>query len=261
MSSGAFGRRKASSSPSRRPSARAAHSTSSSRVVGKSRPFGVAPRQWPERPIRWTAAESDRGEPSWQTSSIVPMSIPNSSEAVATIARTSPALRRRSASRRASRARLPWWARTASAPSRSRSSWVSRSAMRRVFTKTRVVRCSPIRSAIRFRMSSMTSWEATAPNSVPGTSTPRSNRRRPPTATTSGPGGCGLRKEAISPTGFTVAESPMRCSLRPAARSSRSRVSARWLPRLSRAREWISSTTTVRAGASSSRPRREVSSR
>ena len=41
----------------------AAHSTSSSRVVGKSRPLGVARRACPERPTRWSKVAMLRGEP------------------------------------------------------------------------------------------------------------------------------------------------------------------------------------------------------
>ena len=262
MSSGASGMRIRSRSPSFTAAASAAHSTRSSRVAGNSRPFGVAPSQCPERPTRCRATAMERGEPSWQTRSTEPTSIPSSSEAVATTARTSAAASRRSASSRASRARLPWWARTASPGSRSPSAWVSRSAIRRVFTNTRVVRCSAIRAAIRSRMSSMISWVATAPSSLPGTSIRRSRSRRPPTAMTAGPPSLrGLRKRATSAAGRTVAERPMRCSGRPATRSSRSRESARWLPRLSRARAWISSTITVSAPPRSVRPRSAVRSR
>jgi hypothetical protein len=77
------------------------------------------------------------------------MSIPSSREAVATSARSFPALRRCSASSRRSRERLPWWLVTASSP-RSFVSWAEmRSAIFRVFTNTSVVRCSRTRVAIR----------------------------------------------------------------------------------------------------------------
>ena len=49
----------------------------------------------------------ERGEPSWQTRSTSPMSMPSSSEAVATSAFSSPRFSRCSASRRCSFARLP----------------------------------------------------------------------------------------------------------------------------------------------------------
>ena len=53
-----------------------------------------------------------RGEPIWQTSSTGPMSIPSSSDAVATSARRSPARRRVSTRCRRSFDRLPWCAAT-----------------------------------------------------------------------------------------------------------------------------------------------------
>ncbi len=62
-----------------------------------------------------------RGEPIWQTSSTGPISIPSSSEAVATRARRSPARRRVSTRYRRSFDRLPWWAATTSSPRRSPS--------------------------------------------------------------------------------------------------------------------------------------------
>ena len=77
----------------------------SSRVSAKKRPLGVAPRLWPERPMRWIAAEIDLGVSSWQTSSTAPTSMPSSSDAVATIAFSSPRLRRCSAIAGARRAR------------------------------------------------------------------------------------------------------------------------------------------------------------
>ncbi len=91
----------------------------------------------------------ERGEPSWQTRSTSPMSRPSSSDAVATSTLSSPRFRRCSASSRSSRARLPWWAATASLPSSSARWRAARSAMRRVFTKTSVVRCMATSSTIR----------------------------------------------------------------------------------------------------------------
>ena len=81
----------ASSLPPRTAASRAAHSTSSSRVSGKSRPLGVPARLWLERPTRWRKVAMLRGEPIWHTSSTGPMSMPSSSEAVATRALRSPA--------------------------------------------------------------------------------------------------------------------------------------------------------------------------
>ena len=91
----------------------------------------------------------ERTAPTWTTRSTSPMSIPSSREAVATRAWRRPFLSRSSASSRLSRDRLPWWLATASSP-RSRVSWAAiRSAIFRVFTKTRVVRWLRTSSAIR----------------------------------------------------------------------------------------------------------------
>ena len=137
----------ASSSPRRTQSSSAAHSTSSSRDCGKSRAFGTPPTAWPERPARCRNVAIERGEPSWQTRSTSPMSMPSSSDAVATSTFSSPRFRRCSASSRVSFARLPWCAATASLPSRSPRWRAARSAMRRVLTKTSVVRCMRTSSA------------------------------------------------------------------------------------------------------------------
>ena len=105
---------------SRRPAATArtsaAHSTSSSRDVANRRPREVRPSACPERPMRCRNVVTARGEPIWHTRSTEPTSMPSSSDAVATMARMSPALRRCSVCRRRSLARLPWWAPTRSAP-------------------------------------------------------------------------------------------------------------------------------------------------
>ena len=85
----------------------AAHSTSSSRESGNSRPLGVPSTAWPERPTRCRKLAIERGEPSWQTRSTSPMSMPSSSDAVATSALSLPCLSRCSASSRCSLARLP----------------------------------------------------------------------------------------------------------------------------------------------------------
>ena len=78
--------------------------TSSSRVSGKTMPFGTAPSAWPERPTRWSSVASARGAPMWHTRSTVPTSMPSSSDAVATTTGTSPALSLSSASSRDARA-------------------------------------------------------------------------------------------------------------------------------------------------------------
>ena len=108
MSSGATGGSMASSRPARTPARSAQHSTRSSRVIGKRRPVGMAPCRCPERPTRCRKVARLRGEAIWQTMSTGPMSMPSSSDAVATRARSSPARSRDSTRLRRSRERLPW---------------------------------------------------------------------------------------------------------------------------------------------------------
>ena len=109
-----------------------------------------------------------RGEPSWHTSSTGPTSMPSSSDAVATTARSSPARRRASTRRRRSIERLPWWAWTQSSPRRSASRCATRSAIRRVLTKTSVVRCCSMSSASARRPRRADRWVMTAPSSSSG---------------------------------------------------------------------------------------------
>ena len=61
------------------------------------------------------------------------------------------------------------------------------------------------------------------------------------------------RKAATLSMGRTVADRAMRCTSRPASRSSRSRLSARCVPRLEPATAWISSMMTVSTRRSVSR--------
>ncbi len=107
MSSGADGIASRSISPLRIARTSAPHSINSSRVVANRTPFGVAPTQWPERPMRCNPTAIERGDPIWTTRSTEPTSMPSSSEAVATTARSAPSLRRDSARKRRLRDRLP----------------------------------------------------------------------------------------------------------------------------------------------------------
>ncbi len=253
----------ASSVPSAIARTRAAHSTSSSRVRGNRRPLGTPPREWLARPTRWSKVAMLRGVPIWQTNSTGPMSMPSSREAVATRALSSPARRRVSTRWRRSLDSEPWWADTESSPRRSASWWARRSARRRLLTKTMVVRCSPTRTAMRSSTSPICAADATASSSPWGSSRARSRRRRWPVSTTAH--GCGEPAPVSSPAhsemGRWVAERPMRWGRVAATCSRRSRDSARWQPRLSRAKAWISSTMTVSVLRSSSRPRAAVSRR
>ncbi len=243
--------------------------------MGKSRPAGVPSSWWLARPTRWRNVPIDRGDPIWQTSSTGPTSIPSSSDAVATSARSEPARSRASTSRRRSADRLPWCAATTkgspspSGPDSSRSAswWATRSASLRVFTKTRVVRCSRTSAAIRSRISPNCPPGATASSSASGSSIATSRPRRCPQSTISGIGRVGPTPQssrATTSSGFWVADSPMRCKRPPSDSTrwaSRSRLRARWLPRLSRASVWTSSTMTVRTLRSIERDEAAVRSR
>jgi len=77
MSRGATGTTTASRRPLRTEARRAAHSTSSSLVVGKMMPSGTPWREWLERPTRCKKVEMARGEPTWHASSTGPMSMPS----------------------------------------------------------------------------------------------------------------------------------------------------------------------------------------
>ena len=178
MSSGLGGISSASSDPDRMACTSAACSNRSSRVVAKKRPFGVAPRQWPARPTRCMAAATARVEFSWMTKSTAPMSMPSSSDAVATSAWISPAFRRCSASSRSARDSDPWCAATLSGPNRSASAPHSRSVMRRVFTNTSVDLCSRHSCAMRSKTSTHILESHTLDSSDDEISTARSSVRR-----------------------------------------------------------------------------------
>ena len=74
------------------------------RTIG---PWAARPPNAPTRPTRCRATPIERGEPIWHTRSTLPISMPNSSDAVATTTRSSPFFKRCSASRRNRRERLP----------------------------------------------------------------------------------------------------------------------------------------------------------
>ena len=83
-SSGLRGITVSSISPSRIRRATTAHSRRSARNFGKMRPFETSPRLWPARPTRWRPRVTDFGDSTWITRSTAPMSIPSSSDEVAT---------------------------------------------------------------------------------------------------------------------------------------------------------------------------------
>ena len=189
------------------------------------------------------------------------MSMPSSSELVATSAFSSPDFRRCSASSRCSRARLPWCAVTCSSPSRSARWRAARSATRRWLTKISVVRCCAISSASRSYSSAHTSLAITADSGERGISIARSRSRTWPASmiSTGVAAASPIRKRAIASSGFTVADRPMRTGGRSHSASSRSSVSVRCAPRLLPATACSSSTITLFTDFSIARPEADVS--
>ncbi len=129
-----------STSPSRMAPTIAAISTRSSRNVGTSTPRLVCSSECPARPTRCKPADTRFGDWSWITRSTDPMSIPSSSELVATSAGSSPALSARSRPSRRSRASEPWYGWASSFPASAFTRAAIRSACARLLTNTSVVR-------------------------------------------------------------------------------------------------------------------------
>ena len=149
------------------------------------RPFGTPPRRCSARPTRWRKVAMLRGEPSWQTRSTGPTSMPSSSDAVATTARSSPARSRASTVQAAlHRQAAVVGGDACRRRARSRSWWATRSAIRRVLTKTSVVRWRLDLVGERARRPRRAARSSiTAPSSSSGSSIARSSGRRWPTST------------------------------------------------------------------------------
>ncbi len=151
---------------------------------------------------------------------------------------------------------------------------VSRSARRRELANTIVERCGSTRSSTRSSTCGQMLARRPAPAAGPersSVSSPRLDMSSIGTTTSRSNvfsiGGCTTvtgrppaRKVATSSTGRTVADSPMRCAGWSSSASSRSRVRARWAPRLVEQTACTSSTITVSTPRSASRAA-EVSSR
>ncbi len=158
-----------------------ADSTRSPRWLGKKTPRDVAPTWCPARPTRCSPLATDGGASTCTTTSTAPMSMPSSSDDVATTQGSWPDFRSFSIWARCSLLTDPWCARAitgdvvpsrpveapdwamisaggansaVSSPSRSACSslrWaVSRSASRRELANTMVDRCALMTSRIRF---------------------------------------------------------------------------------------------------------------
>ena len=258
-SSGASGIVTRSSWPARMERTTAAASISSSPLVTTIRPFEVRESRWPARPTRCSAAATLRGDCTWTTRSMAPTSMPSSSEDVATSARSSPAFSRFSASSRARRESEPWWAATRPSGMRSLRSRAKRSAARRLWANTSVVRWAWTISAICCSVASHTVSLVAVRKSSTGATTCTSRSRAKPASMTIG--SCAVdpvRNASASSTGRTVAEQPMRCGRAPGvcastSACSRSSVRARCAPRLPAIIAWTSSTMTKRVCASAGR--------
>ena len=242
---------------------------------GRSRPSTA--RRPGARPGRSAGGPraTEVGLSTWITRSTAPMSMPSSRLDVATRAGRRPAFSSSSISRRCSLAMLPWWARTSSSPASSLRRWASRSARRRLLVKTIVLRCSRISSRIRGWIAGQMLVRSSPPTTGPpgcssiGRTSPRRAMSSTGTTTWSSSGlrvpastiadlaaladaaeepGDGLER----PLGGAEADALDRdvvgasasASAVPRRRSRRSRLSARWAPRLVPAIAWTSSTIT-----------------
>ena len=202
--------------------------------------LGRAPSAWPERPMRCSAVAIERGEPTRHARSTAPTSMPSSSEAVATTTRSSPALRRCSASRRRARERLPWCAATRALAEplaevvrdaldeAARVHEDERGAVLRDEVGEAIVELGPL--LVGAHRAELVARDLDGEIEV----APLARRRR--LAAAAGPRPTSSR--AATSMGRTVAERPMRCGRAPPARrtrsSRRSTESARCAPRLSR---------------------------
>ena len=268
-SSGLRGTTVGSISPARMRLATTAHSSRSARNLGKIRPLLTSPTLWPARPMRWRPLDTDFGDSTWSTRSTAPMSMPSSSDDVATRHGSSPDLSISSTTSRSSRASEPWWARAISLPWSSLRRSARRSAPRRLLTKTIVERVLRGRARAAPGRSPARSTGAWWPSRPQRNRCRRRCRARPSTRRARGSSGraaCGrrcrrcvqvrrgpTRKRPTSSSGDCVALRPIRWTSRSASASRRSSVSARCAPRLVWATAWISSTITHSAPVSISR--------
>ena len=88
----------------------AAQASRSPRYLGKITPRLGTPTWWPARPMRCRPLATEGGASICTTRSMAPMSMPSSSDEVATSARMSPVLSRSSMCARCAGATEPWWA-------------------------------------------------------------------------------------------------------------------------------------------------------
>ena len=185
------------------------------------------PTWWPARPTRCSPEATDGGASTWITRSTAPMSMPSSSEDVATIAGSSPRFSRSSIAARFSRATEPWCASAISSPGEivervaqplGEATAVDedhRRAMRpherddpRVKVRPNRMRAAPAApargSSGTARRQAPTCRRRAWPPRGRASSAPRVDDAR------SGASPRPPRKRAVSSSGFCVADSPMR---------------------------------------------------
>ena len=102
MSSGFRGMCRDSICPASMRSTTTAVLTRSPRCLGKNQPTETSPTWWPARPIRCSPAETACGASTWMTRSTAPISMPSSSDEVATTHLSRPDFRSSSISARCS---------------------------------------------------------------------------------------------------------------------------------------------------------------
>ena len=218
----------------------------------------VSPTPCPARPIRCRPRDTDFGDSTWSTRSTAPMSMPSSSDEVATRHGSSPALSSSSTTVRSSRASEPWWARAISSglarggavgvrklvqPQREplgRAAVVDEHDRRAVLAdeleQLRVDR-RPDRAARRLaageRVERVADVASGSTIDSTGTWIFRSSGLRTPVSTIRHVRRGPTRKRPISSSGFCVAESPMRWIVAPGARAPGARASARGARRAS----------------------------
>ena len=191
------------------------------------------------------------------------MSMPSSSEDVATSAGRSPRFSMSSTSSRCSRAIEPWWARATSASASSFSRLATRSAERRLLTNTIVeswLRTSSSRRRVDGRPDRLARLAVHRRRARPARACPRPAPPPPGRAAWPRPASTIVDLAVAAQEPRDLLQRPLRRRQpdplhrvgRPGARS-RSSDSARWAPRLVAATAWISSTITVSTVRSTSR--------
>ena len=268
-SSGLRGMRVVSIAPSSMRRTTTAASSRSPRYLGNTLPTLVASTVWPARPMRCRPLATEMGDSTCTTRSIAPMSMPSSSELVATRPRSVPAFKRfldgqaLLAGDRAvvrahedGRCRLVFslgelvetlgqaFGQAATVDEDERRALALDELQQARVDRTARSRCAPRAPATEPPRGGSVCSGCSMSSS--GTTTSRSSFLRWPASTSVTGRSVPPRKRPISSSGRWVADRPMRCKGPSTTCSRRSSDSARCAPRLVPAIEWISSTMTQR---------------